>query len=100
VWGCGQQRRHPGRGRQDVLEIVQDQESAAGSQICGDSVARGSGADFLEVESMRDRGIDVGGIPERHQFDKPSAIGEGCLDAAGRREGKPGLANASRARQG
>ncbi len=83
-----------------MFKVIQDQEEAAGSQVRVDTLAGGVGGDVLEVEGLRDGGVDVGGVLERDQIDKPDPIGEGVLHAAGRGEREPGFADAARSHQG
>jgi hypothetical protein len=81
-----------------VFKVIQDQQNAAAAQECGDSVVRGSGADLVEVERVRDSSIEVGGILERHEIDKPDTVREGRFDAAGRGERQSGLADTAGSR--
>ncbi len=56
----------------------------------------GWAAAISSSQGLRDGGVDVRGVLERHQIDKPDSIGEGAFHAAGRCEREAGFADAAR----
>ena len=90
--GAFQQLAHCGRGIEELLEVVQEQQELAAPQLVVQAL-------LGQPERLRDRGADECRIDERRQPDEPDAVGEGVGELVCRAERNACLAGTTRAGQ-
>ena len=81
-----------GTVRQELLEVVQEEQRDAVAQVCPERVAHGQVGRLSNTERGRDGGFEQSGIPDGGQVDEPCAVWEPVADASGEAEGEPRLA--------
>jgi hypothetical protein len=94
-----QERDETGRGRDEVFQVVEDNEGRRVCQRVADALDRFALAGGGQTESFRDRGHDEARVAQGGERDEPDAseelVGDGVRDV----EGEPRLADTAGTRQ-
>ena len=88
-----------GRGIDDLLEVVEDQEHVLVVKAAGKASRQGIAA-FLDAEGAGDGGYDLGRVQDRRELDRDDAVLEVGAGFGSGGDGGAGLADAAGAGQG
>ena len=72
----GQQGGDLGRGRHDVLEVVEDEQHVPLAQILGQAVAQGAAAHLAQTQRLGDGGDDETRLAEGVEGHEPDPVRE------------------------
>ena len=95
---AGDQRGHVGRGVDDLLEVVEDEEHAPIADERGDAVDDRALLGLLDVERGSECGKEVGGVGDVREADERGAVGKLRRQAMRELDREAGLPHAPRAR--
>ena len=95
-----QQGEHRPPRRDDVLEVVQQQQQALPAQRGRQSLVQRRGVALIQAQALRDGGEHQGGVAQRRQVDEDRAIAEVVRRALGHRDRQARLADPAGPRQG
>ena len=95
-----QSSHDPGRRREQLFQVVEDEEHRPIAQVGAQRLACRPVGRFPDVEGDRDGRLQEVRIPERREVDEPDAMREQVASASGDGKGEPGLAAAARPGQG
>ena len=76
LWACGQQLGEQGSGREEVLEVVEEDEHRARAQGGDDCLPRGKGCIDGGAEHGNQRGDDLLAIAQGRQVDEGGTVGK------------------------
>ncbi len=96
----GQQGSDLGRGRHDVLEVVEDEQHLPLAQIIGQAVAQGTAAHLAQTQRLGDGGDDETRLAEGVEGHEPDPVRERIGHLGRDLDGQPGLANPAGAGEG
>jgi hypothetical protein len=91
--GSRQQLSQPGGSREDVLDVVQDEEQLALCQVRLEALEQKGALQILEPELLPNRREDSIGIADRGQIDEDDPVSEVGADLAADLEDQTGLAD-------
>ena len=92
--GSGEQVADEGRGREDLLEVVQHEQHAALAEVLDHAFGQVPLA-LADVERLRDRGHEQLRVRDRREADEQGAVAELGLERVRDRESQPRLARPS-----
>ena len=73
----GKQLGDDGRGREEVLEVIEDEQRGAVAQGGDDAVGKRRAGGVVDADRVGDRGQDEVGVPERCEGHEPDGAVEG-----------------------
>ncbi len=100
AWAGGQQDGDLGRGRHDMLEVVEDEQHVPLMQIIRQEDAQGTAAHLVQTQRLGDGGDDEAWLSERVEGDEPDAVKEHIGHLSRDVDGQPSLAHATRPGEG